>query len=98
MRGEIKKRWLDDPNCFSYAHLDPEHAEKDEWFDIVAWFVEVVSDHLLFLRAVQVETQDNFKQFFSTRIMMLRTSYEDRVQLFLMRDMHSKSTLRDLWY
>jgi hypothetical protein len=23
MRAEIKKRWINDPNCFAYGHLDP---------------------------------------------------------------------------
>jgi len=77
-RDWIKKKWLLDPNSFSFAHLEKD-SENAQWFSILSWFVEVIQDHLLFLRAMQVETHENFKKYFSTRQMLLRTTFEDRL-------------------
>lgn len=92
----IKKKWLLDPNSFSFAHLEKD-SENAEWYTILSWFVEVIQDHLLFLRAMQVETHTNFKTYFSTRQMLLRTTFEDRLQIFLARDQDQASNLIPLW-
>lgn len=72
-------------------------ALDHEWVEIVADFTETVNDHLLFIRAVKVETKRGYKDYFNSRMMVLRTGFEDRLQLFFLNDVDENTTLRNFW-
>lgn len=56
MRLQIRKHFLDNP-CFTvFEGLTPASAVEHEWVEIVAHFSEAVADHLIFIRAIQVES------------------------------------------
>ena len=79
MRLDLRKHFLNNP-CFTiFEGLTPAHAVDNEWVEVVAHFSEAIADHLIFIRACQVETRKGFKELFSNRLMVLRTSFEDRL-------------------
>ena len=56
MRLKIRKHFLENP-CFTvFEGLTPANAVDHEWVEIVANFSEAIADHLVFMRAIQVET------------------------------------------
>lgn len=64
MRLKIKQKWLEDPNFLHFNQVDPRRSDDDDLYEIAVWFIEALSNHLIFLRAVQVEFRANFKKFF----------------------------------
>jgi hypothetical protein len=85
-RALIKKMWLDNPCFLFFGHVDPSDVEDQDWHDTAVWFIEAISDHFVFLRAIQVEYNANFKKFFANRTKLLTSSFDERVQLLLIRD------------
>ena len=59
--------------------------------------MEAVRDHLICVRAVQVEFREHFKKYYNSRTVLMRTGFEDRVQLFLSHDLDEASALADMW-
>ena len=72
-------------------------CEDVKWVEAVSWFIEAISDHLICVRAIQVEFRDHFKKYFNSRTVQMRTGFEDRVQLFLSHDVDENTTLSDMW-
>ena len=72
-------------------------AVDNEWVEIVGNFTEAVDDHLIFIRAVQVETGHGFKEYFKSRMIVLRTGFEDRLQLFFSNDVDETTPLHNYW-
>lgn len=78
----LRKHFLNNP-CFQiFEGLSPAVALDNEWVEIVGNFTEAVDDHFIFIRAILVETNKGFKEYFKSRMMVLRTGFEDRLQLF----------------
>ena len=98
MRLMIKQKWLKNPTFLFFEELtNPGMCEDVKWVEAVSWFIEAVSDHLICVRAVQVEFRDHFKKYYNSRTMLMRTGFEDRVQLFLSRDVDENTTLSEMW-
>ena len=78
---EIRKHFMQNP-CFTvFEGISPAQAVDSEWVEIVSNFCEAMHEHLIFMRAIQIENQKNFKDIFSSKLIMLRTPFEDRLQL-----------------
>ena len=46
---------------------------------------------------LMVETKQSFKKYFKTRTIMLRTSFADKVEILLEKDLDEVSSLSDFW-
>ena len=80
-----------------FEGLSPASATENEWVEIVAHFSEAIADHFIFMRAISVEMQKKFKELYSNRMIVLRTPFEDRLQLFLSKDVDETTKLGDYW-
>ena len=98
MRALIKQHWLNNPTCFFFDDFaNPAMCDDPQWVEAASYFIEAIQDNLICVRAIQVEKRDNFKKFFGSRTVLMRTSFEDRVQLFLSKDLDEETQLTDMW-
>ena len=98
MRLMIRDHWLKNPTCFFFDELaNPAVCDDPKWVEAAFWFTEAISDHLICLRAVQVEMREEFTSFFKSRTALMRTSFEDRAYLFLSKDTDENTKLTDMW-
>jgi len=96
-RLRLRKHFLENP-CFTvFEGISPAMAIDSEWVEIVGDFTEAIDDHLVFMRAMQVETGKGFKELFQTRLIVLRTGFEDRLQLFFDHDVTDETPLKNFW-
>ena len=58
---------------------NPALCRDPEWLEASAWFIEAIRDHLICVRAVQVEFREHFKRYYNSRTVLMRTGFEDRV-------------------
>ena len=84
--------------CFTvFEGISPAMAQDSEWVEIVGNFCEAVDHHIVFMRAVMVETGKGYKEYFKSRETVLRTGFEDRLQLFFVKDTEETTTLKNFW-
>ena len=98
MRLLIKQNWLKNPTFLFFEEFsNPALCGDPEWLEASTWFMEAVRDHLVCVRAIQVEFREHFKKYYNSRTVLMRTGFEDRVQLFLSHDLDENSALADMW-
>ena len=86
MRLEVRNRFLKNPCFHVFTGMSPAHNLDHEWIEIVSHFSEAIHDHLIYIRGVQVEHRKGYKELFKSRMMVLRTPFEDRLQLIFDKD------------
>ena len=63
-RFMLRKHFLANPMFTVFQGITPAQAMDNEWVEVVANFSEAVNDTFVFIRAIQVETMKNYKEFF----------------------------------
>jgi len=66
--------------------MQPTLIEEQDWHEICYMFIETITDHLIFQRAVKIEMPTNYKTYFRNRNQLIKTPFEERVNLFLLKD------------
>ena len=68
-----------------------------DWIETAAWFAEAVDDHIVYMKAIQVENKHSFKKYFGQRQILVRTGFSDRLEILLSKDVDDETLLSDFW-
>ena len=52
---------------------------------------------MLFMRALVVESSGNFRRFYSSAEQLIRSPFEDRLDLFMSKDIDESTNCKDVW-